>query len=496
MDIKCTKKEEQVSRKTPRLDKKMLVRQAETAAKKKQIEEIDATFLSSQMKAEKGHAARGFPAPKETDDPLHDAFDHKFGIHAGMSDGEELEGDLSECFFQTLEVETDSNEPAMAYIHIPFCCTRCLFCGFYSEATAPAAMATYSEALEKDIALSGAALKKTGRKLSAVYFGGGTPTDLSADELSMLVRAVRRELPLTNDCEITIEGRLYDFGDEKVEAVLAAGANRFSFGVQSFDTEIRQRMRRKLPREELIERLNRIVELSEPYRAAVVIDLIYGLPGQGEKEWIDSIDCAVNETTIHGLDLYQINLIPSTPLAKQKDQLPPMADLREQATLFSKGRKRMMEYGFRRLSTAHWGRGHRERNRYNLWNKRGIDCLPLGAGAGGRWGNVRFFQQSDVTQFKNIVFEDRKPIASASRIPDFGKPIATAIGQLEQQFLDLQTLENADALRPMLERWETAGLIELGEPCRLTEAGEFWALNLQQLISSKIKKTTKTGAKE
>jgi hypothetical protein len=104
---------------------------------------------------------------------------------------------------------------------------------------------------------------------------------------------------------------------------------------------------------------------------------------------------------------------------------------------------------------------------------------------------VRFFQQSDVTQFKNIVFEDRKPIASASRIPSFEKPTAIAIGQLEQQFLDLQTLENAEAFRPMLEQWETAGLIKLGEPCRLTEAGEFWVLNLQQLISSKIKKQQK-----
>jgi oxygen-independent coproporphyrinogen-3 oxidase len=492
--MKWTKEAEQMLGKAPGFVRKMLTQQAETAAEEKQIEKIDAAFLSALMKAGKGHAARGFPAPKETDDPLREAFDRKFGIHAGMSDGEELDGDLSDTFFQALEA--DSEEAAMAYIHIPFCCTRCLFCGFYSEATAPAAMATHSEALEKDIALSGAALKKVGRKLSAVYFGGGTPTDLSADELSMLVTAVRRELPLTDDCEITIEGRLYDFGDEKVEAVLAAGANRFSFGVQSFDTEIRQQMGRKLPREELIGRLNRIVELSEPYRAAIVIDLIYGLPGQTEKEWIDSIDCAANETAIHGLDLYQINLIPSTPLAKQKDRLPPMADMREQSTLFSKGRKRMLDLGFTRLSTAHWGRDDRERNRYNLWNKRGIDCLPLGAGAGGRWGNVRFFQQSDVGQFKNIVFEGRKPIASASQIPTFGKSTSVAIGQLERQFLDLQTLENADALRPMVEQWQAAGLIEIGEPCRLTEAGEFWVLNLQQLISSKIKETATKGAKK
>ncbi len=488
--MKWTEEAEQMIGKAPAFVRKMIRKKAEAEAEEQQLDTIDASFLNAlhEKGMGKGHAARGFPLPKETTDPLHEAFDKKFGIHAGMFDGEELPGDLAEHFFQTLEKNENGSESAMAYIHIPFCCTRCLFCGFYSEATAPEAILSYTDALVQEIEQTAKAIRSTGRKLHAVYFGGGTPTDLSADELSLLVKTVRMELPLSDDCEITIEGRLYDFDDEKIEAVLAAGANRFSFGVQSFDTEIRQRMGRKLPREDVIFRLNRIAELAKPYEAAVVIDLIYGLPGQTETEWIADIDCAVTETKIHGLDLYQINLIPSTPLFQQKDKLPPMADLRGQATLFSKGRKRMMEHGFERLSIAHWGRDARERNRYNLWNKRGIDCLPLGAGSGGRWGNLRFFQQSDVKLYKKTVSEGRKPVASAIRIPTFGKTTSTVIGQLEQQRLDFQTLENPGAFRPMVEQWEKAGLIELGEPCRLTEAGEFWVVNLQQLISEKIKR--------
>ncbi len=490
--MKWTEEAERMMGNAPGFVRRMIRKKAETEAKAQKLDIIDAAFLNAlhEKGKSKDHAARGFPVPKETNDPLHDAFDKKFGIHVGMFDGEELSGDPADHFFQALEKPAEragASEPAMAYIHIPFCCTRCLFCGFYSEATEPEAILSYTDALALEIRQTADAVRSTGRKLHAVYFGGGTPTDLSADELSLLVKTVRRELPLSDDCEITIEGRLYNFDDTKVEAVLAAGANRFSFGVQSFDTEIRQKMGRKLSREEVIARLNRIAELAEPYRAAVVIDLIYGLPGQTETEWIDSIDCAANETKIHGLDLYQINLIPSTPLFQQKDTLPPMADLREQGTLFSKGRKRMIEHGFDRLSIAHWGRDDRERNRYNLWNKRGIDCLALGAGAGGRWGNVRFFQQSDVKLYKQIVSKGRKPIASATEIPTFGKSTATMIGQLEQQQLDIQTLENPEAYRPMLDQWEKAGLIEIGEPCCLTEAGEFWVVNLQQLISEKKK---------
>ena len=543
--MKWTEEAEQMMGKAPGFVRKMIRKKAEAEAKAQKINTIDAAFLNAlhEKGMGKGHAARGFPIPKETNDPLHEAFDKKFGIHAGMFDGEDLPGDPADHFFHSMRSERGfcisksseqrerqpleegkltteyaentegfqglenplsggvpegrggSPKPAMAYIHIPFCCTRCLFCGFYSEATEPEAILSYTDALAQEIRQTAESVRATGRKLHAVYFGGGTPTDLTADELSLLVKTVGEELPLSDDCEITIEGRLYDFDDAKVEAVLAAGVNRFSFGVQSFDTKIRQKMGRKLSHEEVIARLNRIAELAEPYRAAVVIDLIYGLPGQTETEWIADIDCAVNETHIHGLDLYQINLIPSTPLFQQKDNLPPMADLREQGTLFSKGRKRMVEHGFDRLSIAHWGRDERERNRYNLWNKRGIDCLPLGAGAGGRWGNVRLFQQSDVKLYKQIVSKGRKPIASATEVPSFGKITAKVIGQLEQQQLDVQGLETSEKFRPMLEQWEKAGLIEMGEPCRLTEAGEFWVVNLQQLISDKIKKVTKSCEK-
>ena len=73
-------------------------------------------------------------------------------------------------------------------------------------------------------------------------YGGGTPTALQADDLRRILKEVRAVLPLANDCEITVEGRLSNFGPDKMEACFDGGANRFSLGVQSFDTEIRQAM--------------------------------------------------------------------------------------------------------------------------------------------------------------------------------------------------------------------------------------------------------------
>ncbi|MDF7799557.1 heme anaerobic degradation radical SAM methyltransferase ChuW/HutW [Pontiellaceae bacterium B1224] len=476
----------------PAFVREQIREKAELRARKEQRAEIDAGFIKS-MQSGCGHPGQRYPDPQITADPIHEAFARKYGVHANMTGGNDLAGDAEKYFFQALEKTADPDAATMAYFHIPFCCTRCLFCGFYSETTEPGAIASYSESLAQDIILTGSKLRKTGRKLGAVYFGGGTPTDLKAEELELLIKTVRREFPLEPDCEITVEGRLFDFDDEKVKAVLNAGANRFSFGVQSFDTKIRRNMGRILSREDLVERLNRISALGDSYDAAVVIDLIYGLPGQGEKEWIESIDCGVNETGIHGLDLYQINLLPATPLVEKLEFLPPMADVKQQADLFMAGRQRMLEHGFDRLSVAHWGRDARERNRYNLWNKLNVDCVPMGAGAGGRWGGTRFFQQSDVCRFGKVISKGRKPLASAASEPSCAALISAAIGQIEQCRIDVEALERVagkpllNQLMPMLSLWVSAGLLKIGDPCRLTPAGEFWSVNLHYLMGRKLR---------
>ncbi len=486
-----TNEAEQLLKKAPDFIRGRLRDVAEKEALRQGVTRIDDRFLEKMQ----GRQVQTMSPPRKTDAPLSSAFSRKYAVHAGMSGGRSLSGDMSSLLRRELQDSAAAAVSGMAYIHIPFCSSRCLFCGFYAESSVPDTMADYARKLVAEIARSGRQLKDYGHRLAAVYFGGGTPTDMSCKDLETLVQAVRCELPLTTDCEITLEGRLFGFDDRKAQTVLAAGVNRFSFGVQAFDTEIRQRVGRKQSREEVIERLNRIVQLAEPYAAAVIIDLIYGLPGQDESAWVKDIDCAVEETRIHGLDLYQINLIPGTPLEQSRDRLPPVPDIKGQSRLFSAGRRRMREAGFERLSIAHWRRSPVERNRYNSWNKRGRNCMPLGCGAGGRWGNSRFFQQSNLKQYIETVATGGKPLATAIRIPPHYGVTAMAVGQLERQQLDLNALEEkagkplALQILPLLRQWEDAGLLRLRQDrqAQLTEAGEFWVVNLQQLIDVKLK---------
>ena len=119
-----------------------------------------------------------------------------------------------------------------------------------------------------------------------------------------MVSTIKKLYPLTNDCEITFEGRFFNFNKEKIEAALEAGVNRFSLGVQTFDTHIRKSIGRKESKEKLIETLTLIREMG---KATAIIDLIYGLPGQTFEIWEEDIDTYLS-LDIDGCDLYQLNI--------------------------------------------------------------------------------------------------------------------------------------------------------------------------------------------
>ena len=113
-------------------------------------------------------------------------------------------------------------------------------------------------------------------EIQAVFLGGGTPGTLTKEQLSSILQKVRQVLPLSSDCEITVESSIYDMDEEKLAACIENGANRFSFGVQTFATDLR----RQLGRPDTCEEVVRKLKLFAATGTKVIIDLIYGLPGQ------------------------------------------------------------------------------------------------------------------------------------------------------------------------------------------------------------------------
>ncbi len=377
----------------------------------------------------------------------------------------------------------------LAYFHVPFCANHCLFCGFYRNAYTPAAATAYTDLLIAEIEAEAAAPAMRAQVIDAVYLGGGTPSALSAGELSRLIAAIRRTLPLAPGCEITIEGRIIHFDAEKVDACLEAGANRISIGVQSFDTAVRRRQGRRAGKEEAIAFIE---ALRDRDKAAIVIDLLFGLPGQTEAVWREDLAIAAGIAP-DGVDLYGLNLIPGTPLhrAAAAGKFPDAPTLADLGGFYRMGADFLGRRGWEQISNSHWRRTPRERNIYNLRIKEGVDCLAYGSGGGGNLGRVSYAVAPDLQTYADGIRAGRKPI-EGMRVADAWQPLRNAVTSgIEKGRLDIRAVaasappeagEGADVagrLAPLLDQWRTAGLIELsGDVMALTTAGRFWYSNL------------------
>jgi anaerobilin synthase len=313
----------------------------------------------------------------------------------------------------------------------------------------------------------------------------GTPTALPAAALARLVEGLRAHLPLADYCEITLEGRAYDFGLSKAAAALGAGVNRISLGVQSFDTAIRRRLGRKLSGEEVRAALAELVRLA---RAKIVCDLIYGLSGQDEATFLHDVD-TVAELGLDGATLYALNALNvwrggPLPRAIAAGTLPPAGPLGRQALAYAAGVARLTAQGLRQASQAHLVRSARERNVYNGGIKRGMPCLPFGPAAGGQAHGIRWRNVIEIERRRALVAEGRAPVEGLSHMPVRYAAQAAVTAGLEAGVLDLAVVERlapgfVAATAPLLANWsETGLLVRENDRLRTTTAGAFWITTL------------------
>lgn len=449
--------------------------------------------LDGQTSRMTDRAERRFFA-REGVDPLTGAFSGKSAVHAGIGgkpvDAADIPGVWEEIMGRPRE------QSSAAYFHIPFCRNRCLYCGFYKYAAGQAAGRDYTDALIRELHMDRNKAAVSGYPVHAVYLGGGTPTVLAPKDLERLLTAIRSCLPVANDCEITIETTAADLDEETLSACIAGGANRFSVGVQSFDTAVRKNLGRRSDREQVVQSLQRAREKNA---AAIIIDLIYGLPGQNMTIWENDIKTFL-DLEIDGVDLYQLNVFNGSPLAASVEtgRLPKPAGLSEQAHMFARGVELMEDCNCRRLSMSHWATGSRERNMYNPLMKSGAPCLPYGAGAGGTLGGYLCMVNGDLDTYLKELAAGRKPVSGMLAAPP-QKPFINAIaGGLETGYLNMEKIREKHGMdleavcAPLLEQWWRTGLIHRdgGGRVKLTLAGQFWQVNLAQALIDFYLETT------
>lgn len=407
--------------------------------------------------------------------------------------GKSVQGPSARVLVDQL-LELPRQGPSVAYLRFPYSEKRCHYCNFYGSRHSPAETERYLAALLAEIETESRRNAVRKKLLQAVYLSTGTPTILSARQFSRLLATIRHCLPLADDCEITVAGRVHGFTEEKMAVCLEAGVNRFSLGVQTFDTRIRRSLGRIDNRATLVNRLRCLNALCKTSRrqAALIIDLIYGLPGQTLNHWRQDLEQFL-ELELDGVHLSRLRVFPKSSLSATmaSGQIVSPPTLAEQARYFAAGVRRMQTAGLQRLSLSHWGRTPLERNRYTPMVKGHCQTLAYGCAADGNLAGHAFHNARDPEQYLTLqAEEDKKPVTIITLPPPHLQAMRSIITQMEHCRLDWRRFEQdssyqqaATLFAPLLGHWQESGLILATDSgLELTLAGQFWQPELCGLL--------------
>ncbi|HUV47691.1 MAG TPA: radical SAM family heme chaperone HemW [Actinomycetes bacterium] len=280
--------------------------------------------------------------------------------------------------------------PFGAYVHVPFCATRCGYCDFNTYTAGELQGATeqqYVGAVLAEIELARNVVPHA-PPLSTVFFGGGTPTLLAASDQTLILRALREAFGLADRAEITTEANPESVSPAQLADLREAGVNRISFGMQSARPHVLATLdRTHTP--------GRVVEAVAQARAAgfdnISLDLIYGTPGESLDDWRASLDAAIALEPQH-VSAYALIVESGTALARQIDRGQVAAvDDDDQAAKYELADEVLSRSGYDWYEVSNWARSPELVSRHNLAYWTGRHWWGFGPGAHGHVGGVRWW---------------------------------------------------------------------------------------------------------
>jgi oxygen-independent coproporphyrinogen-3 oxidase len=270
--------------------------------------------------------------------------------------------------------------PLALYVHMPWCVKKCPYCDFNSHGIRgePPPYATYVDALladiDGDLADFGVALH--GRGIASVFFGGGTPSLFAPELIARFLDGARERLRFDDDCEITLETNPGTVEHGRFDGYLAAGVNRLSFGVQSFDDDKLRRLGRI---HSAAEAEAAVKSAQDAGYANINLDLMYALPDQTVDGALADIDHAIALAPAH-VSHYQLTLEPNTAFAAHP---PPLPDDDTAWRMQENCQTALADAGYAHYEVSAYARdGRRSAHNLNYWTFG--DYLGIGAGAHGK----------------------------------------------------------------------------------------------------------------
>ncbi|MBV7435150.1 radical SAM family heme chaperone HemW [Cardiobacteriaceae bacterium TAE3-ERU3] len=349
--------------------------------------------------------------------------------------------------------------PLSLYVHIPWCVQKCPYCDFNSHALRrqpdESAYITHLLAdLDHD---------RDPRPLTSIFIGGGTPSIFSAASIAALLDGINERMTLAPDCEITLEANPGTFEQAKFRDYRAAGINRLSIGIQSFDPQH-------------LKTLGRIHDSEEARRAITIAqqagferintDIMFALPQQSTAQALSDLEQAIAFGAEH-LSWYQLTIEPNTAFYANPPSLP---DDERQIEIYERGSELLRSAGFTQYETSAWTRNRPSTHNLNYWQFG--DYLGIGAGAHGKRtsGNKTIIRNSKYrapTRYQKANSDYANPYQDQQHtISHDEQPFEFMMNALRLQsgvpttYLEQRTALTLGDLRPTLQPLINQGLIE------------------------------------
>ncbi|MDR2029011.1 MAG: coproporphyrinogen III oxidase family protein [Treponema sp.] len=283
------------------------------------------------------------------------------------------------------------------YIHVPHCDRICSFCNLNRTERKGADLDAYAGYIAGEIKTYGAYPYIREQPFNAVYFGGGTPTVLSTDQLSRILDALHQHIPLAEDCEITLESTQHNLGAKKAAALADLGVNRFSIGIQTFSDRGRKILGRTYPGERALEDLR---ELRAAFKGVLGIDIIYSYPDQSIEEISRDAEICLS-SGVDSVSFYSLMIHQGSALAKSIDrgETQFVRDIEFDRARHHLFYKRLTESGFALLELSKLVRPGRDAYRYIHIQYENGDLIPIGSGAGGRIAGFQIYSMAPGRRF-------------------------------------------------------------------------------------------------
>jgi oxygen-independent coproporphyrinogen III oxidase len=375
-------------------------------------------------------------------------------------------------------------DPRALYIHVPFCAHRCGYCDFTLVAGKDHLADKYLDALtleiDRELRTSNGRDQSANEKpeIDTVFFGGGTPTQLSAAQLERLGAIVHERFQLTSTAEFSVEANPARMTDDRISVLANAGVNRISLGVQSFDNATLTMLERDHRRADVFGCVERV----RSHIANISLDLIFAVPGQSLELWESTLQTAIDLSPTH-LSTYGLTFEKGTAYwaRREKGELPQAPEELERQ-MYEVAMEHLAAHDFHQYEISSFARpGFRCRHNQVYWS--GTTYFGFGPGAASLMNNERRQNHRSVTTWLKRVLAGESAIGDVEKLDPESRArellvlgLRTNDGVERAWFQETSDFDLDELAGPSIHQLITQGLIEeTDSTIRLTHQGRFLA---------------------